>query len=207
MDDEKTRDARLSEIKRRLAPLVAKSGRKSHGLSHLPEYKIYANMKARCQSIDNPSYGGRGIKVCARWADDFVAFLSDMGFRPSPLHEIERIDNGGDYEPDNCCWATRQEQAQNRRKPNRRFGPSNPRMIEWGGENRRLSEVCKEYGVKLGLVVSRMDRGIPVAQAIIAPAHESVGLSRIKKEKEKQKPERIFDPGMSWSRKHNARWW
>ena len=89
----------------------------THNMSESMEYESWSRMKNRCNNVyskDFEMYGGRGIKVCERW-NKFENFYADMGARPSPKHSLERIDNDGNYEPDNCKWATIEEQNNNKR--------------------------------------------------------------------------------------------
>jgi hypothetical protein len=90
----------------------------THGKDGTQVYRCWGNVRQR---ITNPNavnfgrYGGRGLDIDPRWLTSFEAFYADMGDPPSPVHSIERKDNDRGYWPDNCCWATRAEQAANTR--------------------------------------------------------------------------------------------
>lgn len=93
-------------------------GREYHGMSRTPEYKTWRHMKERCLNKNDVSYsiyGGRGITVCSEWVNSFETFLKDMGKKPSKMHQIDRIDNDGNYCKDNCRWVLPCENSQNRR--------------------------------------------------------------------------------------------
>ena len=107
--------------KRELAAKLGRERNLTHGHTvgrvRSPEYVSWCAMHQRCSSPKTRSferYGGRGIKVCERWRS-FEAFLNDMGPRPSLSHSIDRIEVDRNYEPGNCRWATRVEQALNKR--------------------------------------------------------------------------------------------
>jgi len=88
-----------------------------HGMSHSREYIVWSAMKKRCYCKNNINYniyGGRGITVCDRWRNSFTALYEDMGPRPTSKHQLDRIDNDGNYEPGNCRWVTRLENMHNR---------------------------------------------------------------------------------------------
>lgn len=97
--------------------VLAKFSR-THGMNKTPEHRAWSSMIQRCTNDKQDSwedYGGRGIRVCERWIRNFEAFFADMGPRPSPMHTLDRKDANGNYEPGNCRWATRAQQAHTRR--------------------------------------------------------------------------------------------
>lgn len=123
-------------------------------------------MVMRCTNPKDPSfdrYGGRGIQVCDRWRrgdgekGGFECFLDDMGLRPAGL-TIERQDTEGAYEPGNCRWATRKEQARNR---------WNSLVITYGGETLPIAEWSARTGIKRAALHARVFRyGWPIARAL-----------------------------------------
>lgn len=96
---------------------IKKMKRNEHS-KKIPEYSVWVNIKKRCynsKSTAYSNYGGRGIKMCSSWFESFDNFYKDMGPRPSSKHEIDRINNDGDYEPTNCRWTTRIVNSSNKR--------------------------------------------------------------------------------------------
>ncbi len=137
----------------------------THGFSHKSDsdgtYEIWTNMRNRCNNEANHAfkrYGGRGIKVCQRW-DDFTLFLQDMGTRPSQDHSIDRIDNDAGYDPTNCRWATKKEQANNRR--------SNV-IFEANGITQNVAQWASSAGVTTQTLHKRLKRGWTIEKAISA---------------------------------------
>jgi len=120
-------------------------------------------MKARCADLSNPYYGGRGISVSSKWRDSFPAFLADMGPRPSPQHSIDRFPrHDGNYEPDNCRWATATEQARNR---------STNSLVNLGGRIVSLAEACEVTGTNYDAAKYRVKVGRKFNRAVRRSSH------------------------------------
>lgn len=112
----------------------------------------WRSMKQRCYTTkgkDYPRYGGRGITVCNKWKTSYRAFLTDMGERPFGL-TLERDDVDGNYNKENCTWATPKDQANNRR---------NTRIVMYKGEACRLVELCEQMKFNANTLRSRIRAG------------------------------------------------
>jgi len=118
-------------------------------------------MKSRCTNPKTSGYhryGGRGIKVCEEWQHDFQAFFDYMGPRPSPDHQLDRINNDGNYEPGNVKWSTRLEQMNN--KSNTVIVRNSP-FIESGSERLTFVEAMHRTGLSEGGMRNRLRRNWP----------------------------------------------
>ena len=136
--------------------------RMTHGMRRTRVYKIWTGMKERCQRLKSAAYenyGGRGIKVCARW-QEFEAFYDDMGDPPSEQHTLDRKDNDGDYEPGNCRWATEIEQHNNR---------SDNRMLTFQGKTQSMMDWVRETGLPKSTIQKRLKRGWSVQKTLSEP--------------------------------------
>ena len=119
------------------------------------EYRSWESMLARCTDSRNPgyaNYGGRGITVCDRWMASFRSFAEDMGPAPSG-GSIERTDNNQGYSPENCRWATRKEQANNRRTN---------RLLTWQGKTQTVSQWAEELGLVRQRIYHQLRAGIAI---------------------------------------------
>lgn len=139
-----------------LSAEVATSRALRHGQSKTPIHNIWSTMLSRCSNPRNEhyaDYGGRGIAVCARWLT-FENFASDMGPRP-PGHSIDRIDNDGNYDPENCRWATQAQQNRNRR---------NTLKVTLGGVTKPFIDWCLERSIDYKLAHARLRKGWSAAR-------------------------------------------
>lgn len=149
-------------------------GNKMHGHTvggiKSPTYSSWRAMKRRCGNVNSaeyPDYGGRGIKVCARWLNSFENFLTDMGKRPSGTSIDRYPNNNGNYEPGNCRWATPTQQTRNRRNTTM---PS----VTFEGITKCARDWEKDLGLPAGLISRRLARSEPVNRHLFRPASRCV---------------------------------
>lgn len=138
-----------------------------HGMYGTPEYKVWSSMIQRCT---NPrargfeNYGARGIRVCSEWSEamGFQSFIASMGKRPTPHHSLDRKNNEGNYEPSNCRWATRVQQAMNKRTSC---------VLIVGAESLSIREWAERTGLGKSTIKERLKRGWTPMRAISTPVH------------------------------------
>lgn len=128
--------------------------RTTHGMTHHPAFGVWHSMRQRCNDKNHPAfknYGARGITVCPEWDASFEAFWRDMGASWAKGLELDRIDNDAGYSKSNCRWTTRQQNCDNRRK---------------SITTQETRKLAKANGVPLSTLYFRLNRGVPVEQAV-----------------------------------------
>jgi hypothetical protein len=134
-----------------------------HGRSQ--NNKTYQSWEAMIQRCNDPNarnyylYGGRGIKVCKHWTK-FINFLNDIGERPTKNHSIDRINNNGNYCKENCRWATKKEQARNRRDNH---------YLTYNNRTQLLVEWSEETGIPINVLKGRIRRKWSVEKSLTTP--------------------------------------
>lgn len=136
-------------------------------------YSVWSNMRRRCYDSRNSRYhryGGRGIKICSEWREDFDSFrqwMLSQGYDETASYgqqTLDRIDNDGDYSPDNCRLATIKEQCENR---------CNRHVLEYNGVSMSVTEWNEKMGYPDKLIEGRIRRGWPVEKAITTPVRRT----------------------------------
>ena len=162
---------RVSDVNRGRGRFCGKScaasgingNRYRHGLSGTKEYRAWNAMINRTTNKNYHAYkdyGARGIKVCDRWLHSFENFFDDMGYAPTPSHSVDRIDNNKGYSPNNCRWATKIEQAANRRVN---------RFITYNNETHYIEEWGRITNIGGVNIIKRLERGWSIEKALTTP--------------------------------------
>lgn len=137
-----------------------------HGGTGTRIHNIWLSMRERCNRVNHPwykAYGGRGIKICEEW-DDFSKFRKwAMANGYSNELTIDRIDCNGNYEPNNCRWATMKEQQNNKR---------NNRIIEYKGKKYTLTQLAEKIGINKTTLKERLNAGWSVDDAVERPVRK-----------------------------------
>lgn len=133
---------------------------RTHGMTNTTLFKKWNHMRGRCRNKECKNYGGRGIKVCDEWENDFMSFYNwaiANGWKENAGLTIDRIDVNGDYEPSNCRWATAKQQGRNRRDNH---------CITWNDETHCLVEWEEITGLPIG---RRLLAGWSIEKAFTTP--------------------------------------
>lgn len=155
----------LSETSRALRLRHGQGGTAAGG-KQSREYRSWAHAKKRCSNPaakDWVNYGGRGIRMCQAWSDDFAVFFAHMGQCPRGK-SLDRIDVNGHYEPGNCRWATAIEQASNTRAS---------KFVIYNGERMTVAEASRRSGIPWWTVHHRIYRGWSIERALSEPVRKS----------------------------------
>lgn len=132
-----------------LANEIASERIKTHGMTGTKPYRTWRNMINRCTNKNVPEYkhyGGRGIKVCDRWNNSFSNFWEDMKNEYRENLSLDRVNNDGDYSPENCRWTDKINQANNTRVV---------KKITHNGETKTLTEWSIKTGIKRSTLANR----------------------------------------------------
>lgn len=138
----------------------------THGKSDTRIYRIWVDMKNRCNSTTNHAYdryGGRGISVCDEWNtfEPFYEWAISTGYTDDLT--IDRIDVNGDYTPSNCKWSTYIEQNNNQRSTH---------YLEYNGEIHSITEWSRVKGIPRTTIRNRLRRGWPIESVLTVPVEE-----------------------------------
>ena len=150
-----------------LSSEITRNRNTKHGMKFTSEHTVWMNIKSRCYNTNNKAYknyGGRGITMCERWLESFENFYEDMGDRPSPKHSIDRIDNDGDYCPENCKWSTKQEQNRNKR---------NNLYLEYNKERLIAKDWCEKIDIDYDTLRARIRSGLSDEQCLTNPVQNT----------------------------------
>lgn len=144
---------------------ITSRSNKTHGKSNQPIYNRYRAMMSRCydsKSIQYKNYGERGILVDEDW-HTFEGFFSDMGYPPTPKHQIDRINNDGPYSRENCRWITAKENVKN--------SPKTLKLL-YKGKEKTIRELSEEYNLNWKCLKKRLSLGWDLETALKTPSGE-----------------------------------
>lgn len=146
-----------------LAKEVLLANNTTHGLSYHPLYNVWNSMRQRCSNKNAHAYcryGGRDITVCLKWQNfkRFYDWAVSNGYQKGLT--IERVENSGNYNSDNCTWIPLEQQARNRR---------NNKIVEYNGKSMILADWSKEIGINQTVLSKRLLHGWSIEKAFTTP--------------------------------------